>query len=480
MSCSVDIWNYPDKNPNHLHANVTGTINKFDDARPGGIPNNDVDSFQVNGCNNTVVTACRHDQYHDKGQQCMYLKGYNSNLRWRRKYNDDNWNNEWDSIVFTPVPTEDANNLEYNRVNDHYTPAAPNDGYCGGCRLWPEVKDRNNPANANRDDVWLTDQAVGYGGVRPCPGGNGYFTSGTGVKCIYSKSDAGQLETLKNSIGSDTGLSAMYTDLVTRFCNIPDNITKNPGGQTCLERDAGSRIAKEYCMVGDRIKSDGVCTKENLGNFYTELAANFCKTAAGKEDPWCSCYNVMNGVCDTDSRAAGCAKKRQYWDPLYEATPDEFKTLWTGKEHCYGNICSAADGAKYLPDGYSPPCQGSINICNQSINVGGSVSASDIKSECNIDANNGGGGGTPSYTPSGAPSGTTYPTGSTAARLDTSFRSKLPEFLRPYVPVSIDEVKTDSSKQLGVGGVGGLFSLCCCLLIIVLMSSGGGGVNEIL
>jgi hypothetical protein len=80
--------------------------------------------------------------------------------------------------------------------------------------------------------------------------------------------------------------------------------------------------------------------------------------------------------------------------------------------------------------------------------------------------------GTPSYTPSGAPSGTTYPTGSTAAKLDTSFRSKLPEFLRPYVPVSIDEVKTDQSKQLGVGGVASISMMCCCIILLLLMSGG--------
>jgi len=446
MSCSVDIWNYEDKRG--LHANVTGTINKMDDSRPGGIGNNDVDSFQVNGCNNTVVTACRHDQYHDKGQQCMYLKGYNRHLGWRRKYNDNNWNNEWDSIVFTPVPTEDANNLEYNRENNHYTPASPNDGYCGGCRLWPEVKDRNNPANANRDDVWLTDQAVGYKGVRPCPGGNGYFTSGTGVKCIYSKSDAGQLETLKNAIGSDSGLSAMYTNLVTKFCNIPDNITKNPGGQTCLERDSGSRIAKEYCKVGDRIKSDGVCTKENLGNFYTELAEAFCKTTTGKADSWCSCYNVMNGACDTDSGAAGCVKKKQTFDKLVEATPQEYKNSWSQMEPCFGGVCQ---GNVFQPAGYNANCNRSVQVCVQDFDIQ-SIADSQINATCNLtsnrdtqpsagDGSGGGGGGG----------------------------------INDYIPRSIDELKTDSKKQMAVGGVGALFLVCCLLLIVVLASSGGSG-----
>ena len=469
--CSVDMWNRANKTGTKF--TVSSTVN---DLNGQPIGRNDVDSFQVNGCNNTVVTACRYDQANDKGKDCMYLKGYNPDLGWRRKYNDNNWNNEWDSIVFTPVPTEDANNLEYNRENNHYTPASPNDGYCGGCRLWPQVKDRNNPANANRDDVWLTDQVVGYKGVRPCPGGNGYFTSGTGVKCIYSKTNAGQLETLKNSIGNDTGLSAMYTDLVTKFCNIPDNITKNPGGQTCLERDSGSQIAKEYCKVGNRIHSDGVCTKENLGNFYTELAEAYCKNAAGKSDAWCSCYNVMNGVCDTDSGAAGCAKKRQTFDKLLEATPEEYKNSWSQMEPCFGGVCQ---GNVFQPAGYNSNCDRSIQMCIQDFDFQ-TMADSRINATCNLTSNRGtepsaGGGGSGSGSGSGTGTGTGTGSGSGSG----SGTGTGDEGIKKFIPTSIDDLKTDTNKQLGAGGFTCICCCCCCILLLLLMSGGSNSSTTI-
>ena len=77
------------------------------------------------------------------------------------------------------------------------------------------------------------------------------------------------------------------------------------------EYDTIKSLAKEYCSVGDRIATDASCTPTNLGNFYAGIAETYCKTAAGKADVWCSCYNVANNVCDTDSAAAGCDKKRQ-------------------------------------------------------------------------------------------------------------------------------------------------------------------------
>ena len=379
------------------------------------------------------------------------------------------WNDSMWGISFHTVPQPNANQLSYEIATNGIKKG-------GGERV---IGPRDN--TANRDDVKL--RAGGSETGTPCPGGQGWFMrGGTKVRCLYSKTDDGPLRTLhsnKNGISSDPR-SSMWETLATNFCNIPGNFTKNPGGQTCLERDSGSRIAKEYCKVGDRIKSDGACTQGNLGNFYAELAEAYCKTAAGKVDAWCSCYNVIKGVCDTDSTAAGCAKKRQTFDKLVEATPEEYKNSWSQMEPCFGGVCQ---GNVFQPAGYNSNCDRSIQMCIQDFDFQ-SMADSQINATCNLTSNRdtqpsagdgGGTGGTPSYTPSGAPSGTTYPTGSTAATLDTSFRSKLPEFLRPYVPVSIDEVKTDSSKQLGVGGVGSLFMMCCCLLVIIVLATSGGG-----
>ena len=284
-----------------------------------------------------------------------------------------------------------------------------------------------------------------------------------------------------DNIGCPQKLIPIIDEIRTTFCSNTEHVYLDPGGGTCLERDISKAIAKDYCSVGNRITgadSGAACTIEYIGNsVYGRLAETYCKTAAGKADAWCSCYNVMNGVCNTDSAAAGCDKKRQTYDKLVDATPEDYKNSWSQMEPCFGGVCQ---GNVFQPAGYNANCNRSVQVCVQDFDIQG-IADSPINATCNLTSNQGtqpsagDGGGTPSYTPSGAPSGTTYPTGSTAATLDTSFRSKLPEFLRPYVPVSIDEVKTDSSKQLGVGGVGSLFMMCCCLLVIIVLATSGGG-----
>ena len=153
----------------------------------------------------------------------------------------------------------------------------------------------------------------------------------------------------------------------------------------------------------------------------------------GKADPWCSCYNVTNNVCDTDSAAAGCDKKRQTYDKLVEATPEDYKNSWNGMAACFGGVCA---GDKYLPQGYNTNCSRPVQVCVQDFDIQG-IADSTINATCDQTANV----GTPPSVgdgPSGTPPGT----------------------------------------LLAIGG-GALFMMCCCLLIIIiLMSSGGGGSSR--
>src|SRR5210317_645955 len=273
----------------------------------------------------------------------------------------------------------------------------------------------------------------------------------------------------------------IFSNLKGDFCAISDNVFKNPGGGTCLEQNAAKDLAKEYCSVGARItgKGDGVaCTKDNLDNYYNELAEAYCK-GAGKSKEWCSCYNVTHGVCDRDSAAAGCDKKRRGFDKLVEGTPSEFKTQWNGMEGCFEGVCQ---GAKYVPENANQNCDRPVQICVQDFDFNSISGGSTINATCNQNAGTGtsvgdGSSGSPSYTPSGAPSGTTYPSGSVSEKLDTSFRSKLPKSVLPFIPVSFDEVKTDSHKMIGVGssGFSSIISIVLIIVLLVASSSGGGG-----
>jgi hypothetical protein len=317
-----------------------------------------------------------------------------------------------------------------------------------------------------------------------CPGAVKVYARPNGKKnaCFYSDSDASAIQRVYDQKTGNTNMAILYSDLKEDFCAISENVFENPGGDTCLEYDAAKTLAKEYCSVGDRITGEGdgaLCTRDNLGNFYASVAEAYCKTDTGKADLWCSCYNVTQGVCDTDSAAAGCDKKRRGFDKLVEGTPSEFKTQWNGMEGCFEGVCQ---GPKYIPENANQNCDRSVQICVQDFDFRTISGGSTINATCNQTANTGtppsvgdGSSGPPSYTPSGAPSGTTYPSGSVSESLDTSFRSKLPDFIRPYVPVSVDEVKSDSKKQMGVGGVASIIIFCLVIIVLLVASSGGGG-----
>ena len=271
-----------------------------------------------------------------------------------------------------------------------------------------------------------------------------------GAKCYYNDGDETKLRSLHNKVKNENSTNKykqMSDTLKEDFCKLSKNVFKNPGGGPCLEYDTAKELAKDYCSVGNRMATDASCTPTNLGNFYPQVATNYCKTAAGKADDWCSCYNVTNNVCDTDSGAAGCAQKRQTYDKLVEATPQDYKNSWSGMAACFGGVCQ---GVKYVPVNSNQNCSRPVQVCVQNFDIQG-IADSTINARCDQTANT----GTPSSagdTPSGTPSGTPTP-----SLLDTTLDLN------------------NNTTRLVVGGVGGLFVMCCCLLVIILMSSGGRG-----
>ena len=378
--------------------------------------NDGMSSSRVSGCEDHLVQAFEHGSY---GGSSVRMPGGFTDY--------GNWNDKMSSIKFTAIPKSLDGKL-----------SADTNSACPGS----------------------TDSYEKSGGKR--------------YRCFYSSSDGSGLETLKNSIGSDGEMSAMYTDLTNRFCAISGNFTqKVGGGETCASRNTGSQIAKEYCSVGDRMVEDGACTKENLGGLYDDTAVVYCK-GAGKSKSFCSCYNVKAGVCDTDSTAAGCATKKQKYDKLVEATPEGFRHVWAGKETCFG-VCSTGE-KMYLPSGYDIGCDAPVQICAQSFDLD-NISESSIEAKCELSATQGtqpsagdgsGGGGAGAGAGAGAGSGGGAGGGGGAG-------AGAGGGVNDYIPRSLDELRTDSKKQLAVGGVGSLFMICCCLLIIILLASSGGG-----
>ena len=460
MPCDITL--YKDKNYGGNSENFGSTMYDLNNRGNIRVGRGDASSYRVNADENCLITGWRDTGLKGQGR---FLRGDESDLKWRRKWNDNNWNDAFESIAIDRIPSANSSQIEYHIPIGHYTPHDYNDKYCGGCRWWPEVKDRDFK-NANRDDVMIREGVT----FRPCPGGNGYFNSKSGVKCIYSKTDDGaglrQLHSNKNGIGNDPR-SSMHASLKDAFCRDPENITKNPGGGTCLEFDSAKTIAESYCSKSNRIAtSSAVCTKAHLGSYYDKLAEKYCKTANGQADPWCSCYNVINGVCNTNKSAAGCLDKATHYDTLVKNTPDDFKTQWAGLEGCYGGVCQ---GNKYIVPNANQNCDKDIKICGGKPVSAKTITNSTINTTCNL------GDVSPSDDGSSSDDGSKkngFEKGSLQDTLD-KFRSKLPFGIGQLIPLSVEEVKNDTNKKVGLGGTfaSSFISILIIVVIIILLSS---------
>ena len=257
-----------------------------------------------------------HYSGNPRGDIMTFRDGYHDLLtKWGEQTRT--WNDDLDGIRLQSVPSATPSQMQYHiKV--------------------PEQPQNNmnyfSPRKIKGGTV-VDDNGTSF---NPCPGASAkYNNSKSGVRCIYPKT-ASALRELHGST-KYSNMAAMHTSLAGKFCADSNNVFESPGGQSCLERSTGAALAKTYCQVGNRIKSDANCTKENMGDAnYASVAATYCNTAAGRADTFCKCHNVTNGVCDTHSTAAGCAKKKLTFDKLVDATPSDQKNVWSGMESCFG------------------------------------------------------------------------------------------------------------------------------------------------
>ena len=271
-----------------------------------------------------------------------------------------------------------------------------------------------------------------------------------------SDADLRGFNTSPNCKGSNTLTTWLEQERI-KFCEDINNFTKDPGGSagTCIERNTGQALAHQYCGGTDKIKSSAACTRTYLGDAkWVELANAYCNTADGQADPWCSCYNVMNNVCDTNPNASGCAEKALSYDVLVEKTPEAFRTSWSGRAPCYGLVCQESEtGSKHIPANANQNCAAPIQICGQSVQAEG-ITESTIDATCYI-------GGKPVDEQGNIVGGTPL------ENLTAQFRK--------YVPMSVSDLTSgDTNKLIGVGG-SGMSSCVCVVLLLLLLTSGGGG-----
>ena len=409
----------------------------------------------------------------EHGDIKMFRNGYRKLKPEKEGLEPRSWNDDLDGIRFQTVPSATSSQMQYHieipvqTPHNYFSPINIEDD--GG-----KVKDDNGTK------------------FNPCPGASAkYFNSKSGVRCIYPKT-ASALQTLHGTT-KKSNMAAMHTSLADTFCSDSNNVFYSPGGQSCLERTEGKRLAKTYCQAGSKINgSDENCTKENLGtDNYDSLAEVYC--AANPNDSFCSCYNVVMDKCVDDSitGVAGCdhASGKAYVNNR-NATPSDQKSLWDGQRKC-GSVCTGAD--KYIPDNNQAGCKTTIQICSQTFNVD-NMSNSDIKASCELNASDGSSAGAPPPTPPSSSqlsaqeeideakaalargdAGAQEKLDAAEAALDAADEAAGETGPKAYIPKSLDGLKNNKKQQIGAGAMGAIFMACCMMILLIVVSASGGG-----
>ena len=374
---------------------------------------------------------------------------------------------------------------------------------------------------------WQLAQGQYYNQSQLCPNGGevwpmgmhnehgGRQNVGHRYACVYDKTES----KMKNVESLTRGKlnRPMYEDMVNRLCSKKENLSfALPGGSLCAQHNAGKGLAEGFCKEGNNFTNvPTVCSATGLsalsgggqatyngllkwycgkgGNIkearcdalsatdYNSVAEAYCKTGAGRGDAFCACYNVVNGVCDSHSSAAGCAKKKQTFDKLVAGTPDDQKNVWSGMESCFGRVCTGA--GKYIPPNTNQNCNKTVNVCIQDIDIG-SMTDSNIQANCDIKSSDGGtpsAGSPPSVTPdeleaAKAAAAAGEPGAEERLKeLEDRLRESEESSFRAYIPMSLEDLKTNRKKQGGaLGGVGSFMIICICLILLVVIASKGG------
>ena len=447
----------------------------------------------LSGCQGHQVIGTQHDTDVNRNQIWTFHTGSGKTSLEKNKL----WN-ELSGVMINKIPLDDsrkmvgfANKTDANKLCD----------------------------NTAATVAWYNDRKGEL-----CPQGTLYgLNCITGLyACAYNK-DEGVLRTVVPS--------AVKADMINRVCNKTENLafTINQG-ELCAHHQQGKAIATAYCQTGNNFITDtAVCNPSILNNAggynplllwycgkdgniktgkcdvtinandnklartdYDTLAITYCN--ANPNDAWCGCYNVMNDKCANDVKTgpmAGCQATAEYVD-LRNATPKDFQDAWNGQRKC-GTVC--AGGNKYLPLENQSGCKTTIQICKQDINVG-SMSESDIKASCELNA---GDGSSVEEPPASSPAqesaqseleeakaavargdaGAQERLDAAEASLDAANDAAGETGPKAYIPKSLDGLKNDRKQQIGAGVMGALVLGCMMmLLLIVAAASGGGSVKK--
>ena len=304
-----------------------------------------------------------------------------------------------------------------------------------------------------------------------CPGAARGFGKPIGKRnaCFYSKTNAGQLNTLSHE--TDRELKTMHNTLSDKFCSVRDNITKNPGGTSCWDRKHATDLAREYCEVGNRITSDmcDIGKTNHIGRqVYDDLAEAYCKTdflGQGENDEWCACQNVMRDSgawCKKNPTKPGCKDVMTHYNAILATVPEKFHGKFPIERiKCMKNVCTKGAGRwNPPPGGLDDQCRVNTQICNISFDQIVNSDIGTINASCEQSIKNN----------QKAADDKTASDNAILERLkQLEEQNKNPSPSSPSSPSSPPSPSTrdENYKKMLSGGV---FSFCCLILLIILFA----------
>lgn len=306
-------------------------------------------------------------------------KFFAENVEWLRVWGKDyqaNGLNNWEEIFAT------FNGGKVSGSNENLDLAGEN--------LWPDsgvigqrhkIGGHENLAKIFNKELCIRDWTAKN--LKHCNTKEGELVTG---EDWLNNEQCGCFDAAKEYNGADvssallTGLYAMsncsdafnWGGMADHFCAKPENFTASIGNGRCLDRNPGAR--KEYCKLKDNITKDtDNCSKAKLGeDDYNDVGIAYCKrdgaTAeeGGKRQPWCKCYNLDSGVCETDLDAAGCRKARDGVEKNKKYFNAEEYDILRNNMVCRPGECSSG----FLPKNYKDQCKPSYRICGQDVDIG--------------------------------------------------------------------------------------------------------------
>ena len=230
-----------------------------------------------------------------------------------------------------------------------------------------------------------------------CPGADrAFWDDDLNLVCEYYKDNltSQTVRDLYVSKGDSIVTRAVHDKVRTSFCSNPNNLTEKIDDQsgTCALYDNDQKLLEEFCSDGNRIKDHHICQVTTSGidgkaspELYDKIASKYCDE--NPDDSWCSCYNVVNEVCDSDLSAAGCEDHNNDSNGVRASVGESAWANLKNKPQCNSSVCQTAtpkDNFVYKVSQHLMNCDFDLNVCSQIVNVEAAAD-SPITASCDID-----------------------------------------------------------------------------------------------